>query len=434
MTPTEVRNFRLGVTNGALFTLAETLMDPTLVMVAFVSTLTSSPFLIGLIVPLRNAGWFLPQLYVSTFLQGWAYKKPLYTVMAVIRTLAWGGLAVSVALVRDPTALLVLVIGLFGVNALAAGFAGLSFMSVVAKTIPSWRRAEFFAWRLTSGGLLAVGAGFVVRAALREDFPLAFPRNFLALFASAWVFSIFGLLAYNLTKEPPDTEVPAGATLWEQLRRARQVLSSDRTYQAFLKLRMAMMLAGVATPFFVVWARDTFALSAEWIGVYLSVVTASSLIANPLFGYLSRRASNHKLMAVAALAGLLMVGLVLALPAANSAGGLDPRWVGPWLIPVFFLSGIREAGLGVTASSLLLDLAPSTRRPLYVGLTHSVLGLVLLATTTGGLVVEVAGYFTLFWLALAANLLALWFARQVLKEARNQTRPGPEVSEPLEAG
>lgn len=69
MTPTETRNFRLGVINGALFTLAETLMDPTLVMVAFVSALTSSPLLIGLIVPLRNTGWFLPQLYVSTFLE-----------------------------------------------------------------------------------------------------------------------------------------------------------------------------------------------------------------------------------------------------------------------------------------------------------------------------------------------------------------------------
>jgi len=121
VTPTETRNFRLGVINGALFTLAETLMDPTLVMVAFVSALTSSPLLIGLIVPLRNTGWFLPQLYVSTFLQSWPYKKPLYSAMAVIRTLAWGGVAISVALVREPAALLALVIGLFAVNAFAAG-------------------------------------------------------------------------------------------------------------------------------------------------------------------------------------------------------------------------------------------------------------------------------------------------------------------------
>ena len=421
MTPTETRNFRLGVINGALFTLAETLMDPTLVMVAFVSALTSSPLLIGLIVPLRNTGWFLPQLYVSTFLQSWPYKKPLYSAMAVIRTLAWGGVAISVALVREPAALLALVIGLFAVNAFAAGFAGLVFMSVVAKTIPPRRRTGFFAWRLTTGGILAIGAGFVVRVVLAQDSHLVFPRNFLLLFGAAFVFSVAGLLAYNRTDEPPDTEVPPGTTLRSQLRKARRVLATDLTYQAFLKMRMALMLAGVATPFFVVWARLRFGVPPEWVGIYLATVTAASLVSNPLFGHFSHRASNHKLMAAAALAGLLMVTLVLALAVAGVFQPISPTVAGLWLIPVFILSGIREAGIGVTASSLLLDLAPSARRPLYVGFTHSVLGLILLATTAGGVVVALSGHFTLFLLALLANLLALWYARGVLRTVHKST-------------
>ncbi|MBI4769785.1 MAG: hypothetical protein HY784_05050 [Chloroflexi bacterium] len=413
MTPTQSRNFRLGVLNGALFNLAEALMDPTLVLVAFVSALTSSPVLIGLIVPLRNAGWFLPQLYVSTFLQGWQYKKPLYAGMAVVRALAWGGLAVSMALVRNSTALLALFIGLFAINSLASGFAGLSFMSVVAKTIPADRRTDFFAWRLTGGGALAIGAGFVVRAMLAADAPLSFPQNYLLLFALAFAFSVGGLLAYNRTEEPPDVEVPPGATFRSQLRRARRVLATDLTYQAFLKMRMALMLAGVATPFFVVWARESFGLPPSWVGVYLAIVTAAGLLANLLFSRLSRRVSNQALFNLAALAGLVMALLVLALAALGLLRPLSARLGGLWLAPVFVLSGVREAGIGVTANSLLLDLAPAWRRPLYVGLTHTVLGLILLATAAGGLVVALSGPVALFVMALLANVLALWYARQM---------------------
>jgi hypothetical protein len=84
---------------------------------------------------------------------------------------------------------------------------------------------------------------------------------------------------------------------------------------------------------------------------------------------------------------------------------------------VFILSSIREAGINVSATALLLDLAPIMRRALYVGLTHSMLGIVLLVTVAGGIVVAVAGYVTLFVLAFLANIAALRYAYQ-----RQQTR------------
>lgn len=411
MTPTEKRNYFLGVVNGALFALADTLLDPTLVLVSFVSALTSSPLVIGLIVPLRNAGWFLPQLYVSTFLQSWPYKKRLYALMAVVRATGWGLLALAVATVGSPALLLAAFIGLFTINELASGFSGLAFMSVMAKTIPAQRRAEFYALRLTLGGLLGIGGGFLVRAILAQGSPLAFPDNYLLLLALAFACAILGLLVYLQTREPPDADVPPGTSLRAQVRKGRRVLITDQTYQAFLKLRIALMLAGAATPFFFVWAKSRFGLPLEWVGLYLAIGTAARLVTNVLFGYLSRRgASNHALITVAALAGLLMVVLILALLGFGVSAPVGASVAGFWLVPVFALSGVREAGIGVAAASLLLDLAPALRRPLYVGLTHSVLGLTLLTTAAGGLVVSLGGHGTLFGLALVANLLALRYA------------------------
>lgn len=62
------RNFSLGVLNGAFFNLFSALLDPSLVLSWFVSQLTTSNFLIGLIMPIQNGGWFLPQLVVSGYL------------------------------------------------------------------------------------------------------------------------------------------------------------------------------------------------------------------------------------------------------------------------------------------------------------------------------------------------------------------------------
>ncbi|MEK6574531.1 MAG: hypothetical protein AABZ58_09495, partial [Chloroflexota bacterium] len=59
------RDFWLGVLNGLFFLLGETLIDPTLVIATFVSHLTASALWVGLIVPLLDGTWFLPQLWVS---------------------------------------------------------------------------------------------------------------------------------------------------------------------------------------------------------------------------------------------------------------------------------------------------------------------------------------------------------------------------------
>ncbi|MEK7278631.1 MAG: hypothetical protein AAB427_14860, partial [Chloroflexota bacterium] len=129
------RNFRLGVINGLCFFFAETLMDPTLVLVAYVSHLTGSALWLGLIVPLRDASWFLPQLWVSGFLQNWPRKIRLYRYMAVARMAVWSALVLAVFTIRSPLWMLAAFFVTYSVGSLAAGVSGLPFMEVVGKTI-----------------------------------------------------------------------------------------------------------------------------------------------------------------------------------------------------------------------------------------------------------------------------------------------------------
>ena len=150
------RSFALGVFNGAAFRFAEALIDPPLVLTWFVSQLTSSNLLIGLVAPLGNAGWFLPQVFVSARIQRMERKMPSYTLVAVIRTIVWLLLGVAVWLVDDPRFLLTGFFVMYGVARMSAGLGGLAFFDVVAKTIPARRRGSFFAWRQFLGGALGL--------------------------------------------------------------------------------------------------------------------------------------------------------------------------------------------------------------------------------------------------------------------------------------
>jgi hypothetical protein len=413
------RDFWLGVFNGVVFTLAETLTDPTLVLVAFVSRLTQAPSLIGLVAPLRDAGWFLPQLWLSGYVQSVPYKLVLYRQTAVVRLMAWAGLALATFVLTAPLHLLLAFYLTFGAYALASGFAGLTFVEVVGKTIPPARRLVFFAWRLFLGGVAALGGAAVVRWLLDDRGPLPFPYNFGALFAAGWVLAAAGLAAFGLIREPPDLQLRPRAAFTQQLRRALQIVHADRLYRRFLLMRASLLLAGAAVPFFAVFAETRLGGALNMVGVYLATYTAASLAANVFFGRFAERLGNRGVVLLAALAGLLMLLLVGGLVLAAAIWGFSGERASQVLAFAFALLGVRDSGLGVSSQPLLLALAPADDRSLYLGFTHTFLGIVLLSTGLSGLVVQAFGFPILLVLTLLMNLIGFMLAvRLQLPEGR----------------
>lgn len=401
------RNFQLGVINGFVFTISDTLMDPTLVIAAFISHLTSSPLWLGLVIPLSDGGWYLPQLWVSGYLQSQPRKIVLYRYMAVVRIVIWSALSASVFLLKDPRLMLTVFVAAFGLLSLGAGFSGLSFLEIVGKTIPPKQRGLFFAWRLTLGGLAGVGASALVKWLLDETSPVPFPYNFGALFALALLLGASGLIAFAHTDEPPDRNMRPRASFADQLRRAGEILASDSNFRHFLNLRSAILVAGAATPFFAVHVQQQMGGGLGMIGVYLAVLKGVNLAATVLFGRYSAEWGHHRLMTITAAAGLLMTTLVLALALLAQPVGLSGAVPSLWLVPVFALAGIRDAGIGVSAQSLLLDVAPPSERTIYLGFTNTFLGIVLLATGLSGVVAQRFGFVALLVVTLAAYVFAL---------------------------
>jgi MFS family permease len=411
------RNFVLGVVNGALFQLADTLSDPTLVIVAVVAHLSASPLLIGLVVPLRFIVWYLPQLWVSGFVQSWPRKLPLYRSMALVRGLLWIGLVAGVFWLDSRAGLLAMFLVALPLIDLLGGISAVSFMTIVAKVIPPRERSAFFAWRLTIGGAMAVAGGLLVRAVLGAGSPLAFPDNFGLVIGLTAIMAVLGMLTFGLTVEPKDEQPPPPASLPAQLRNAQAALATDADFRRFIQMRSLLALAGAATPFYAVYARETFGVPTDYIGLYLAAYTGTALAANILYARISRRLGHRRSMALVSLGGIAMVTLVLLVALLARPLGLTSNQVGLVFVLVFVFSGLRESGIGVVGNSLLLDIAPAGRGPLYVGVAHSVLGLVLLLTAGSGLLVGGLGYLALFGLAALTHLAALWEALRMREAA-----------------
>ena len=414
------RNFALGVVNGALYMLAESLIDPALVLTWFLARLSASNLLIGLVVPLRDVGWFLPQLFVAHYLARLPHKLPTYTAVSLIRGLAWLSMAIITLTQRDPAILITGFFVLYVANSLASGWAGLPFMDIVAKTIPVQRRGTYFGTRLLIGGALSVAGSLVVRYALSEQLGRTFPASVGQLMAMAALFAVTALLAFGFVVEPPG-EVREVTSLSAHLGRAAGIPRRDRNFRSFLATRVMLMAAQMATPFFAVYASRELGAGPEMVGVYLAFNMTASLLSNLMWSRLSDWTGNRAVIRLAASLGLTMALVAWLSGPLDQTLGLT--FIAAWLFTiVFFVLGAFQSGIAVGGMSLLLEIAPTGDRALYVGLANSVLGVALLSTSVGGLLVDWLGYRGVFLLAAGCYAVGLWTATAMHEPRRTSVR------------
>ncbi|MEE9617073.1 MAG: MFS transporter [Anaerolineae bacterium] len=403
------RSFALGVFNGTAFRFAETLIDPPLILTWFVSQLTSSNLLIGLVAPMGDAGWFLPQIFVSARIQRMQRKMPSYAIAAVIRTVVWLLLATAVWLVDDPLTLLVGFFILYTIARLSAGLGGLTFFDVVAKTIPARRRGSFFAWRQLLGGLLGLGGGWIVKTILYHP-ALPFPRGHAVLFLLYCAVMAPALAAFALIREPPGPVVAEPVTLREQLRRAGRLWRTDRVYRRYIAARLSLVMANIALPFYGIYAKNVLGAPEGMVGIYVVARVGALLLSNLLWGRLSDERGNRLVMRLVSLGSGLVALSALAL--VGMMGLLRPQ--GAWLpylaLPLFFLDGTMRPAQILSGSNFLLELVPGAERPLYLGLSHTLMGVVVLISGLGGLVVDFFGFAGLFAVSLGLCLAGYVFA------------------------
>ena len=372
------RNYRLGVSSGALLGAGASFININLVIAAFTYQLTASKFLVGLITSLAGAALLFPQLLLSSRIEHQKRKRPLFIVMSALQTLL---LAVMVPVMwiagRHNTALLVALFFLsYVVCRTLEGCAGLTMLDIVGGVIAHNRLGSFFAYQALFGGVLAFLSGFLVLQPILTE--IAFPFNYALLMVCATVLTGVGWTLFLFIGEATDHTPAKRRGVWEAIATGARMLMRDRNYLSLLLMRILVIANAVAVAFYVPYGVERLG-AIGMSGIFVGFLQGSRLLSSTVWGRLSDvRGSRSCLLwggvffVLAPIAALLAPRLpeTFRWPIHGASVALDlPLCM--YLLALCIFGVALQANL-VGRGAFIIEAADPARRPSYIAFQNAV--------------------------------------------------------------
>ncbi len=399
----------MGLIHGIMYQAGMAFSAPMSVLPVFLNHFTGSQTMIGVFSALMNAGGVLPQLFVASKIQSRPRKKPVLVVAIWVRAAVWlilGLLAYYCPPGKPTIVLIALLVLLFGFS-FAGGVATIPFTDIWGKALPATLRGRFFGHRQLWGGLMAIGAGYIVKRILSNpDIP--FPRNYGYLFLLSFAFLAVSYIGLSSLREPEGETAGPTRHLAVFLKKSVRILWEDSNFGLFVLTELAVGFAAFAMPFYVLYGKNELGMAAEHVGTLVAAQMAGAIASNLLWAQLSDRIGNRIVIILTAATATVVPVLALL------SSGVGWRL----LIAVFVLIGFSSSGGGIGFRNYLLEIAPAQLRPTYIALEGTLMGLIIVLPILGGLVIDAFSYQATFSITLAVLTIAILLSF-TLKPVRN---------------
>ena len=396
------RNAFAFIGEATLFGLGLMFASTTTILPGFVSQLTGSAVLVGLIISLTEGAWRLPQLLFANWLACKPRKKPYLTRAGLIARPAYLIFAIALCLGvwRSPLLGLSAFFVLHTVMYTALGVDTIVWWDVLAKAIPARRRGRILGASTVLRGFIAIGAGVFISFLLGDSGP-GFPINYTVSFAAAGTFFLLSLVAWLFVVEPEEP-VTRQRTPWRAyFPQLLTILRDDGALRRLLIVRLLAGFNGFALGFYVLFAIQELGFPTAMIGIFAAVQTVGGILSGVLFGWVSERFGNHRVIQIATAVGMTSPLAALVFLIAEPGASWMPLY--SW---VFVTIGVFMNADFIGFANLNVDLAPPGERSTYVGLFNTISGLVVIWPAIGGWVLERTSYLALFSVTAAMLMIA----------------------------
>jgi MFS family permease len=398
-------NFTANLLDGATFWFGITFISSSTIAPLFISKLTASPLPIGLVAAIAQSAWFLPQVFTANVVERLPRKKPVVINLGFFleRLPIW--ILVLSALVAGTSPLLALLLFFTGYawHGLGAGIIATAWQDLIARCFPVNRRGRFFGLaNFLGAGMGVVGSAFstwILGAA-------PFPTSFVYIFLVAAVSLVVSWACLALTREPVQPVTAPRQSNQQFLTGLPKIVRRDHNFRRFLVARSLLAVGSVGAGFVTVAAVARWQVPDSTVGLYTAAYLIGQTAGNLAFGLLADR-FGHKLS--------------LELGAVASALAFALAWLAPapgWMFVVFALLGINLSALLVSGILVTLEFSEPQRRPTYVGLANTVVGLVSLVAPLLAAGLAEIGYAWVFACSAAVSLVAYIVMRWWVREPR----------------
>jgi MFS family permease len=372
--------------------------NPSSVLPAFVSQFTNSAPVIGLVSTVFNGGWLLPQVVAARLINDKPRKKPYLMIGTSGRITFWiTALGLWLGLAQRPSKMLLLFFVGLGMFTVTDGLASVAWLDMLARAIPLKRRGRLMGIAQVIGGLAGLGAGVAITLIL--DSPrLQFPANYALMFTLAGLAFIPSAIALALLRETGAANTGIKGKKWGQNGWLTPLLQ-DSAFRHLMASRVLVGMISLATPFYVVHATDVLKLPQALVGGFVAAQQVAGVASGALLGLVSDRWGPAATIRIGS--AFTIAGPLFALVAHMADSGLLIR-----AYPVVYAAlGVHYSSSMLGFYNYMLEIAPDDTRPSYIGLGNTIMGILTLAPTVGGWLLQATSYTVLFGITAALVFL-----------------------------
>ncbi|MCD6321695.1 MAG: MFS transporter [Clostridiales bacterium] len=368
--------------------LTMSMLDLNTVFPALVSELTGSKTLFGLLYSIMLGVPVLFNLLFSHFLKVKRKKKKYLLLGIYLRSIAFLGMAVFTyffALSKP-----MLVFGSFflwiSIFSLSGGLAGISYVDIMAKSIPSSKRTNLYAVKQFFSSVAAFLGGIAISKIFTVG-SLNYPNNYSLSLLIGFIGLLIAAIGFQVINEPPSDKVPESREpLREYLKKVPKYLKSDFNFRRFIIVENMASFSVMIMPFYMIFAKEMFGIDNSYIGRYLLFQITGTILSTFLWGLLAKKFNSKTIVRT-----------------CNVLGGLIPlvaiglSYLGPdYFAIVFLFIGVVISGRRIGFEPYFLEIAPSEHRTEYLGIRGTLNIFIVILPIMGGIFIENLGYYFTF--------------------------------------
>ncbi len=374
--------------HGLFLALTMSMLDLNTVFPSLIDEMTHSKIIFGFLYSIMLGVPLIFNVVFSHYLKTFKRKKKVLLFGIYLRSFSILGMAISTTFfaIDRPgftTGSFFLWIFLFSIS---AGFAGISYADIIAKTMTPLERNKLYATKQFIGSIAALFGGFLIKKIFSLP-SMVYPTQYsISLFIGA--IGLFIASLGIITIEEPDSIVSeqGRGNFVDFLKSIPTIIKEDPVFKNFIVVENLASFSIMILPFYIIFAKEVFDLDTSFIGIFLLFQILGTVLSNFIWGIMATRYNAKAVIKLCIFMGGLLPILAIVL-----------SFTTPHLYSiVFVLLGFIISGRRIGFEPYLLDIAPSNQRTEYLGIRGTMNIFVVILPILGGFFIDVVGFYFTF--------------------------------------